>query len=79
MDDGGISVYKQTILHTRAYTYDDVNYIQSVLQKNFSLVTRLEEKKKGQWVIYIPLKQKISLKEIVGPYMIESMWYKINK
>lgn len=78
MDDGGISVYKQTILHTRAYTYDDVNYIQSVLLKNFSLVTRLEEKKKGQWVIYIPIKQKISLKLIVGPYMIESMWYKIN-
>ena len=48
MDDEGISTYKQTILHTRAYTYDEVKYIQSVLLKNFLLVTRLEEKVKGQ-------------------------------
>ena len=40
MDDGGKSVYNQTILHTRAFKLEDVKYIQSVLLENFSLITR---------------------------------------
>ena len=78
MDDGGISAYNQTILHTRAFNKEDVIYLQSVLKKNFGLVTRLEEKKQNQWVIYIPVKQETKLKDIVGPYMHKSMLYKIN-
>lgn len=77
MDDGGKSVYNQTILHTRSFILEDVKYIQSVLSENFGLVTRLEEKKKDQWVIYIPVKQVTKLKDIAGPYMHESMLYKI--
>lgn len=77
MDDGGKSVYNQTILHTRSFKLEDVKYIQSVLLKNFDINTRLEEKKKGQWVIYIPVRQKTKLKDIVGPFMHESMLYKI--
>ena len=77
MDDGGKSVYNQTILHTRAFTKEEVIHIQHVLLENFGLITRLEEKKKGQWVIYIPVKQKTKLKDIVGLYMYESMLYKI--
>lgn len=77
MDDGGKSVYNQTILHTRSFMIEDVKYLQSVLSENFGLVTRLEEKKKDQWVIYIPVRQATKLKDIVGPYMHESMLYKI--
>lgn len=77
MDDGGKSVYNQTILHTRAFKLEDVEYIQSVLLENFGITTRLEEKKKDQWVIFIPVRQKTRLKDIVGPYMHESMLYKI--
>lgn len=77
MDDGGKSVYNQTILHTRAFKLEDVEYLQSVLSENFGLRTRLEEKKKDQWVIYIPVMQKTKLREIVGPYMHDSMLYKI--
>jgi len=54
MDDGGKSVYNQTILHTRAFKLEDVKLIQYVLLENFGLTTRLEEKKKDQWVIFIP-------------------------
>ena len=31
MDDGGKSVYNQTILHTRSFMIEDVKYLQSVL------------------------------------------------
>jgi hypothetical protein len=67
----------QTIIHTRAFTLKEVEYIQEVLKKNFELSTRLEEKKQDQWVIYLPMRQKIRLKDIVGPYMHKSMLYKI--
>jgi hypothetical protein len=78
MDDGGKSVYNQTILHTRSFSKQDVEYLQFVLNKNFGLRTRLEEKKPNQWVIYIPVSQtKTKLKDIVGPYMHKSMLYKI--
>ena len=77
MDDGGKSVYNQTMLHTRSFMLEEVKYLQSVLSENFGLVTRLEEKKKHQWVIYIPSRQVTKLKDIVGPYMNESMLYKI--
>ena len=33
MDDEGKSVYNQTILHTRAFKLEDVEYLQSVLSQ----------------------------------------------
>ena len=77
MDEGGKSVHNQTIIHTRSFIKKDVIFIQLILKNNFELKTRLEEKKKDQWIIYIPVIQKIRLKEIVGPYMNKSMLYKI--
>lgn len=60
MDDGDIITYKQTILQTRAFSKKEIIYIMEVLEKNFSLKTRFEEKEKN--LIYIPVKQKIKLK-----------------
>jgi hypothetical protein len=77
MDDGGKTFYNQTVLHTRSFTKEEVIYIQNVLNKNFELVTRIEEKSPNQLIIYIPVKQVKSLKSIVGPYMHKSMLYKI--
>jgi LAGLIDADG DNA endonuclease family protein len=77
MDDGGKSVHNQTILHTRSFNKEEVEYLQTVLNQNFELRTRLEEKIEDQWVIYIPVRQKVKLKDIVGPYMHESMLYKV--
>lgn len=77
MDDGSKSTYGQTILHTRSFSKQEVEFIQTILYKNFKLITRLEEKKLNQWVIYIPLRQKTKLKDIVGQYIHESMLYKI--
>jgi hypothetical protein len=48
MDDGGKSVHNQTILHTRSFSKEEVIYIQFILNKNFELVTRLEEKTQDQ-------------------------------
>jgi hypothetical protein len=79
MDDGSISYYNQTILHTRAFTKEEVILLQNALKINFELRTRIEEKQTNQWIIYIPVIQKIALNKIVGAYMHETMLYKIKK
>jgi hypothetical protein len=79
MDDGGKSKSNQMVLHTRAFSKKEVILLQNALKVNFKLNSRLEEKEKNQWVIFIPVKQEIPLTEIVKPYMHKSMLYKINK
>ena len=79
MDDGGKSSSNQTILHTRAYMFDEVILLQKVLKDNFKLHSFVYEKTIGQWVIVIPVKQEIPLRKrkIVLPYKHLSMLYKV--
>ncbi|RYE27645.1 MAG: hypothetical protein EOP45_00400 [Sphingobacteriaceae bacterium] len=77
MDDGEKGSYGEMILHTRSFTFADVQRLQDALAINFSLRTRLIEKTPGQWVIVIPIKQSMPLKDIVSPYMCRSMLYKL--
>lgn len=79
MDDGGKSYYGQTIIHTRFYTKLEVELLQETLLKNFSLTSRLKEKSKDQWILYIQVRQDIKnkLSNLVRPYMHDSMMYKL--
>ena len=79
MDDGNITFHGQTILHTESFSLSEVELLQNTLLSNFKLRTRLIEKDKDQWLIAIPVKQIVKLIDIVGPYMHESMLYKIKK
>jgi hypothetical protein len=79
MDDGGKSYYGQTIIHTRFYTKLEVELLQETLFKNFGLTSRLEEKSKDQWILYIQVRQDVKnkLSNLVKPYMHDSMMYKL--
>jgi len=77
-DDGGKSFYGQTILHTNSFTFAEIELLQAALLTNFNLRTRVEEKRPGQWIIIIPVKQETSLADIVKPFMPESMMYKLH-
>jgi hypothetical protein len=79
MNDGGKSYYGQTIIHTRFYTKLEVELLQETLFKNFGLTSRLEEKSKDQWILYIQVRQDVKnkLSNLVKPYMHDSMMYKL--
>src|SRR6202048_1581938 len=62
MDDSGKSYYGQTIIHTRFYTKLEVELLQETLFKNFGLTSRLEEKSKDQWILYIQVRQDVKNK-----------------
>ena len=81
MDDGSITTYKQTVLHTNSYTEEEISLLQSALLTKFKLSTRLinKNKVKKQWLIVIPVRQKVNrLQDIVSEYMLDSMKYKIS-
>nr|QVG61583.1 hypothetical protein [Rhizoctonia sp.] len=78
MDDGGKGSYNETILHTNSYRLEEVKLLQKVLMDNFSIETRLIQKRENQWLICIPVKQQPVLRSIVTPYMHYSMLYKIS-
>lgn len=46
--------------------------------RNFQLGTRTTEKQPGQYLIHVPVQQKTALRDMVGPYMLDSMLYKIK-
>lgn len=77
MDDGHIDTFKATHLNTNSYTKNEIKLLQDVLLKKFKLKTRIDKKKENQWKIVITVRQPIPLAEIVGPYMHESMRYKV--
>jgi len=79
MDDGSMDFNGSTQLHTDTFSPKELDLLQEALSINFNLRTRLIKKRPGQWAIVIPLKQEKPLIDIVGPYMHESMLYKVKK
>ena len=77
MDDGSKIYPTQNALHTLSYTYSEVLLLQQALYSNFKLKSSLFEKTPNQWIIIIPIKQEVSLKEIVMPYMHYTFLYKL--
>ena len=77
MDDGSKLSSSQNALHTRSYNYREVLLLQQTLYSNFKLKSNLFEKTPSQWIIIIPIKQEVSLKEIVMPYMHYTFLYKL--
>lgn len=77
MDDGGKSTNGDIILHTRAFTLNDVNKLRDALSSNFGFTTRIYEKTPGQWVIVIPKVHSEDLKSLVAHNMCPSMLYKL--
>lgn len=78
-DDGGMGPYGETVLYCQSYSLEEVTLLTNALANNFKFRTRVHEIKPNQRIIVIPVKQIVSLKEIVLPYIHYSMLYKIVK
>lgn len=77
MDDG----YKRNDcnalrLNTDSFSKDEQQILQAVLKDNFGIETILHKKGK-YWNIYIPQKESRKFIEIIKPYIIPTLEYKI--
>lgn len=76
MGDGSVQT-SGLILCTDSYSLPDVVRLMNVLIIRYELVCTLHKKRENQYRIYISSKSMSRLKEIVDPYMHESMCYKL--
>jgi len=77
MDDG----YKRNDcnalrISTDAFSLGEQKVLQDVLKKNFNIMATLHKKGKW-WNLYIPQKEAYKFVELVFPYIIPSLKYKI--
>jgi len=78
--DEGSKVSNGLKLCTNSYTYSDCLLLVKVLNNNFSLkvsIQRIGNKSKDQYIIYIWKESMSLLRDIVNPYIIPEMKYKI--
>ena len=78
MDDGSIksSQSKGLILNTQGYPFADVQRLVDVLQVSFELQAKPRKQKEG-FQIYISGKSYERFQELVEPYLIAAMRYKL--
>ena len=77
MDDGG-KVSKGLKFCTNSFTYEECNLLVKVLYDNFKIKSSVQSAGyKNQYIIYVWKESMIILREIVYPYIIPEMRYKI--
>ncbi len=78
MDDGS-KVNKGLKFCTNSYTYEDCLKLVNVLYKNFSIKSSIQSAgAENQYIIYVWKESMDKLREIVNPYIIREMRYKID-
>jgi hypothetical protein len=77
MDDGS-KVGSGLKLCTNSFTYEDCNLLVNTLYYNFNLKSTIQSAGiPNQYVIYILKESMDNLRNIVKPYMVKDMLYKI--
>jgi hypothetical protein len=83
MDDGSFDKQKGFIcIGTNAFTKEEVELLCHTLEINFNLIFQIKTDKRpqgyNQWVIYLSRKQFEQFAQIVKPFMVPSMYYKLG-
>lgn len=76
--DNGAKVSKSLKLNTNSFSYNDCLLLVKVLNNNFNIKASIQSTgKKDQYLIYIWKESMINLINIVSPYIIPEMKYKL--
>ena len=77
MDDGGVSSSKRAVtISTHCFSKKDNKIIIDCLKKNFGIQANLNWDGKGSR-LYIPVNNIAKFKQLVAPYILPSMQYKL--
>lgn len=79
MDDGSIksNQHRALILNTQCFSESDLKKLQQALVENFGIETALRKQKEGKQ-IYILSQSVEKFIEIISPYLLPSMKYKLS-
>jgi hypothetical protein len=78
MGDGSLNKDKKTmILHTQSYTKTENLILSRELNEKFGFISEVIEHKKIYFVIKFSSKDALPLHNLIKPYIIESLKYKL--
>ena len=81
MDDGIYIKDRGVKFATDSFTKQEVTKLESILNKKFGLVTTIHKEIRGGYTyhsIYVKKESLLLFKEIVKPFLLPSMLYKIG-
>lgn len=76
MDDG-FKTGKTFKLCTNSYSFKEVKLLQKILKHNFNLDTTIQKSNLNHPILYIRSKSSEIFRNLISPYVCESMQYKI--
>jgi len=77
MGDGSVQRHG-LLLCTDSFSVQDVVRLMNVLIIKYELKCTIRKQEEGKYRIYISEKSMYKLRNIVGPFMVKSMLYKIK-
>ena len=79
MDAGSIKSkqHKTFLIHTYGYSKNDLELIKKVLEKKFNIKVGLQ-KQYEEWRLYIYSESAENFKNLISPYILPSMQYKLG-
>lgn len=78
MDDGSKANFSFKIA-TNCFTYKELEFLSGILLKKFNIFTSIHKGGKGKgYILYIKKESKKTFINIIKPYMVKSMYYKLN-
>lgn len=78
MDDGARRTdCKALRLHTSAYSFLENTLLVNTLRKNFDIKSKIHKVKEGSYTLYIPSNEAKKFCQLIEPYIIPSMRYKL--
>lgn len=80
MDDGTLDRRQGSILfETQSYSRSQIECLQDCLQRNFAILTTIHQSGVGRGLrLYVPVTQARRLTQIVSPYVVSEMRYKLS-
>jgi LAGLIDADG DNA endonuclease family len=75
--DGSFS-YNRVRIYTNSFTKAEVELLAKAINTNFSIFTGVTHDRNNQWILTIGSRQLNLLREIVSPYFVPSMLYRIG-
>ena len=79
MDDGS-KIQNTVRIATNCFTYEEIEYLSTILYKKYNLKSKPQSsgRNKGH-ILYFSSSSMVDFSNIVKPFMLPSMYYKLGK
>ena len=78
LDDGTLNSGTNHRIHTNCFIFDDQVELKAILKRCFDINCKILQRIDGQYILSLDRKETVKLSNIIEPYVIPSMKYKLR-